>query len=116
MEKQTIKAIWPIGGTINAKVHKCTAVVIYDADEEMEEQDIRKGAWVEWEDSLVEAFLFNGEENWCLDDIGLGNVTTKSADEPYPTGDKLIGSGWHLQPYQVDHCPGEYFWKPVKDA
>lgn len=110
-----LNAKWAMAGK-RAKSHKVLAVSIGEATEiDYMESGATYHAWVEYEDTLVEAFIFfEGIDGWFLDDMGLGCFTTKSPEEKYPYAEDLINSHWELKPYQIEDKPNEWFWKPIR--
>ena len=107
---QTIKAGFPC---CTKSDHK--AVVIYPASDELKEEGITECAWVEYQDTLVEAFNYCNEGGWELDDIGLGEILVNDTPDGYSGAKYLENTDWKLIPSFSNHAQ-DYFWQPVRKS
>lgn len=107
---QTIKAGFPC-----CSKSDLNAVVTYLASDELKEEGITECAWVEYQDTLVEAFYFENEGGWCLDDIGLGETLVKDTPNGYPGSENLKATSWELVPTFSEYAQ-DYFWHPVRKS
>lgn len=117
---KTINSLPRHNQTINAGFSCCSksdfdAVVIYPASDELKEEGITECAWVEYQDTLVEAFNFENEGGWVLDDIGLGETLVKDTPNGYPGSENLKDTGWELVPTFSDFAK-DYFWEPIRKS